>query len=98
MLERFAKSLAVVLIACIGFSGCAHFTKSGRQQLAYQKYVRKCSYTRDRQASKMKMPRIPMFAPSRDKVTADVGSSPESVRSGESQAHDDSQPTAEASP
>jgi hypothetical protein len=98
MLEQFARPLTIALVVATMLPGCAYFTKNGRQQLAYQKYVRKCSYTRDRQASKMKMPRIPMFAPSRDKVTADVGSSPESVRSGESQAHDDSQPTAEASP
>jgi hypothetical protein len=99
MLERFAKSLAIALIASMGFGGCAHFTKSGRQQLAYQKYVRKCSKQRDRLRAKMKAPRIPKIAPSQDKVTTEAGGSPESVTSGESQpAHDDAQPAPDASP
>ncbi len=67
---------------------CA-LTKSGRQQLAYEKYVRKCSYTRDRQRSKMKMPRMamPASAPSENKVSADLvdAPSPQSVTTGDSQ-------------
>jgi uncharacterized protein YceK len=99
MLERFARSLAVALIASIGFSGCAHFTKSGRQQLAYQKYVRKCSKQRDRQWAKMKAPHIPVLPPSQDKVTTQVGGSPESVTSGESKAaSDDVQLASDATP
>ena len=89
MLERIFKSLAVILIGCLILPGCAHFTKSGRQQLAYEKYVRKCSYTRDRQRSKMKMPRMAMPAstPSENKVSADVvdAASPQSVTTGDSQ-------------
>ncbi|HAF04331.1 MAG TPA: hypothetical protein DCO65_00730 [Spartobacteria bacterium] len=90
MLERILKSLAVILASCLILPGCAHFTKSGRQQLAYQKYVRKCSYTRDRQRSKMKTPRasIPASAPSDNKVSADVvnAPSPQSVTAGDSQS------------
>ena len=99
MLERFAKLLAFTFIAATLFGGCAHFSKAGRQQLAYQKYVRKCSKQRDRQQAKMKFPRIPTVAPSQDKVTTQAGNSPESVASGESQpAHDDAQPTQDTSP
>jgi hypothetical protein len=60
-------------------------TTHGRQQVAYERYVRKCSHRRDRQRAKMKTPRMPTLAPSKDKVTTDVENSPESVRSAESQ-------------
>jgi hypothetical protein len=89
MLERILKSLAVILASCLILPGCAYFTKSGRQQLAYEKYVRKCSYTRDRQRSKMKMPRmaIPASTPSENRVSAEVvdAPSPQSVTMGDSQ-------------
>jgi hypothetical protein len=89
MLERILKSLAVILVSCLILPGCAYFTKSGRQQLAYEKYVRKCSYTRDRQRSKMKMPRMAMPAstPSENRVSAEVvdAPSPQSVTMGDSQ-------------
>jgi hypothetical protein len=90
MLERILKSLAVILVVCLILPGCAHFTKSGRQQLAYEKYVRKCSYTRDRQRSKMKMLQmaVPASAPSENKVSADVvdaAPSPQSVTTSDSQ-------------
>ena len=89
MLERILTSLTVVLVSGLILPGCAHFTKSGRQQLAYEKYVRKCSYTRDRQRSKMKMPRMamPASAPSENKVSADLvdAPSPQSVTTGDSQ-------------
>jgi len=99
MLERFAKPVVIALIASMALDGCAYFSKTGRQQLAYQRYVRKCGKLRDRQQAKMKFPRIPTVVPSQDKVTTQVGNSPESVGSGESQpAHDDSQSTPEGSP
>ncbi|MDP9292433.1 MAG: hypothetical protein M3O82_08735 [Verrucomicrobiota bacterium] len=90
MLERILKSSVVILFSCLVLPGCAHFTKSGRQQLAYQKYVRKCSYTRDRQRSKMKTPRtaMPASVPSDNKVSTDVADapSPQSVTAGDSQS------------
>ncbi|MFN2540977.1 MAG: hypothetical protein ABR514_02260 [Chthoniobacterales bacterium] len=87
MLERFAKLLALIFIAVTLLDGCAYFTKSGRQQLAYEKYVRKCSKNRDRQRAKMKAPRIPKFEPSEPKETTQLSGSPQSVTSpGESQA------------
>jgi len=85
MLEQTLRLLMVVLIGCFAFPGCAHFTKSGRQQLAYQKYVRKQSGMRSRQQAKMKTPRVPSFQTSPSKVTAGANDSPQSVTSGESQ-------------
>jgi hypothetical protein len=86
MLERAAKVLALLFITATLFDGCAHFSKSGRQQLAYEKYVRKCSKNRDRQRAKMKAPKIPTFEPSAPKETAQVSGSPQSVTSpGQSQ-------------
>jgi hypothetical protein len=85
MLEQTLRLLTVVLIGCFALPGCAHFTKSGRQQLAYQKYVRKQSGMRARQQAKMKTPRVPSFQSSQPKVTAGVNDSPQSVTSGESQ-------------
>ena len=88
MLERIAKPLAISLIICVALPGCAHFTKSGRAQLAYQRYVRKRSNMRYRQSLKMKTRRqpIPAYAPSDYKVRAGAmdASSPQSVTSGES--------------
>ena len=85
MLEQILKSLAVVSITCLALSGCAHFTKSGRQQLAYEKYVRKHSGMRFKQQAKMKTPRIPTMVPSEPKVTTSVSDSPQSVTSAESE-------------
>jgi hypothetical protein len=99
MLERFARSLTIALVVVTVLPGCAHFTKNGRQQLAYERYVRKCSKQRDRQRAKMKAPRIPRVARSQDKVTTELGGSPESATSSKSQpAHDDAQPAPDASP
>ena len=90
MLEQIAKPLAITLIICLALPGCAHFTKSGRAQLAYQRYVRKRSHMRYRQRVKMKTPRqpIPAYAPSDYKIRAGAvdASSPQSVTSGESQS------------
>jgi hypothetical protein len=83
MLEQILKSLAVVSIGCLALCGCAHFTKSGRQQLAYEKYVRKQSGIRLRQKTKMKPVRVPTMTPSEPKVNTSVSDSPQSVTSGE---------------
>jgi hypothetical protein len=81
MLERAAKLLAVIFFAATLLDGCAYFSKSGRQQLAYERYVRKCSKNRDRQRAKMKAPKIPTFEPSEPKEVTQLGGSPESVTS-----------------
>jgi hypothetical protein len=84
MLERMPRWLTIVVMAGFAFSGgCAHFTKSGRQQLAYQKYVRKQSGMRARQQVKMKTPRVPRMPASEPKETTTVSDSPQSVTSAE---------------
>lgn len=85
MLERIIRLTAVVLLISTALPACSMLTTRGRQQLAYERYVRKSSHRRDRQRAKMKTPRIPSPAPSEDKVTTEAGGSPESVRSAESQ-------------
>jgi len=40
-LESIFKSVAAVLVICVGLSGCSLMTTSGRQQMAYRHYVRK---------------------------------------------------------
>ena len=102
VLERAAKLLVFGLTIVTLFGGCAYFSKNGRQQLAYERYVRKCSKQRDRYRAKMKMkaPRIPKYEPSEPKETTQLGGSPESVTSsGEAQpAHDNSPPAQNDSP
>jgi hypothetical protein len=89
MLERTLKPVTLVLIGCLALSGCAHFTKSGRQQLAYKKYVRKQSGMRARQQAKLKTPRVPSaLQPSEPKITTEVSGSPLSVTSGGSQTNE----------
>jgi hypothetical protein len=41
MLKRIVRGSAMVLIACLAFSGCSSLSKSGRQQAAQRKYIRK---------------------------------------------------------
>ena len=46
------KSLCFVLLLGLSMPACSMLTKSGRQQRAYSKYVRKMSASRDRQRTK----------------------------------------------
>jgi hypothetical protein len=85
VLEQTIRRLSVALIVCLLLPSCAHFTSSGRQQLAYAKYVRKQSRNRVQQQTKFKKTRVPAAPNSSDpKITAGASESPESVTSGES--------------
>jgi hypothetical protein len=86
MLERIFKLSVVILLIGFAMPGCAYLSKSGRQQMAYERYVRKCSHRRDVMRSKIKTPAIPPYFPSENKVATQVAGSPQSVSSGESQA------------
>jgi hypothetical protein len=89
MLEQTLRRVTLVLVGCLALTGCAHFTKSGRQQLAYQKYVRKQSGKRARQQVKMKTLRVPsVLRPSEPKVTTEVNNSPQAVTSAGSQTNE----------
>jgi PBP1b-binding outer membrane lipoprotein LpoB len=46
---RLMKSLCLVLLLALITPGCSRFSKSGRQERAYSKYVRKMSANRDKQ-------------------------------------------------
>jgi hypothetical protein len=41
MLERIIRGSALTLVACIALSGCSSLSKSGRQQTAQLKHIRK---------------------------------------------------------
>ena len=43
----------MLLICCFLLPGCAYFSKNGRQQMAYQRYVKKCIRKRERQQMKI---------------------------------------------
>jgi hypothetical protein len=86
MLERIVRFTVAILLISMALPACSMLTARGRQQLAYERYVRKCSHRRDKQRAKMKTPRIPTLEPSQPKETTEVGGSPESVTSGESQS------------
>ena len=82
MLERTVRILLLLSMAGAPLTGCAYMTKNGRQQMAYQHYVRKMSGRRMKQQKKIKPPRIPATpAPSEDKVQTGVSESPQSVSS-----------------
>lgn len=75
---------AVILACCLLLSSCAHLTSSGRQQLAYAKYVKKQSHNRVKQRTKFKKVSIPAPGPSERKETNGTKDGPQSVTSGES--------------
>lgn len=92
MLEQTVRRTSLVLIGCLLLPSCAHFTQSGRQQLAYAKYVRKQSHNRVRQQTKFKKTRMPTAPmPSDPTVTSGTSESPQSVTSGQSQSQGESQ-------
>lgn len=53
------RAVALLLVLSLtSVTGCSYLTKSGRQQRAYEKYVRKSSLARDRQRYKFKSQKI----------------------------------------
>ena len=52
MVERFKTFTALLLLACMATSGCSSFSKQGRQEAAYRKYIRKVRHDRDKQMAK----------------------------------------------
>jgi hypothetical protein len=67
------KALCVVLLLGLSMPGCSTFSKSSRQQRAYNKYVQKMSSNRQRQRIKVikqrsKMPELPSLPPAQKNV------------------------------
>ena len=69
--------LSFALILAFTLTGCSSFSKSGRQQRAYEKYVRKSSATRAKQQSRFRSdkPRMPTqeMTPSEAVETTEAG-------------------------
>ena len=69
-MNRIAHSLLVVVVLTLSlsFGGCARFSKEGRQQRAYAKYIRNASYARAKQSLKLRpgkvqLPPMPVSDP-----------------------------------
>ena len=89
MLGRTLRLFLLSAIAVAPLSGCAYATKSGRQQMAYQRYVKKFSGKKMKQQKKIKAPRMPRLpGPSDYHTNTEVNESPQSVTSGESQTNE----------
>ena len=89
MLERILRLFLLCALASAPLSGCAYMSQNGRQQLAYQRYVKKFSGRRTKQQKKIKPPKMPRLpGPSDNRVNTEVNESPQSVTSGESQNND----------
>lgn len=78
------RAFALLLLICIALTGCSHFSRTSRQQRAYEKYIRKSSIARVRQSVKLRtnnsvqLPPMPQM--SEPIVSASAG--PESVSVG----------------
>lgn len=70
----------LILILTLGNGGCSYVTKSGRQQAAYARYVRRSSYARVRM--QRKMARAPKIKAQATDPTISTSSGPESVSPG----------------
>ena len=82
MLERIATCLLILTFALAPLSGCAYMSSTGRQQMAYQRYIRKCSGRQMKVKKKMKSPKMPATpGPSDNHVTTEVTETPKSVNS-----------------
>jgi len=84
MLERTFSYLLIATFAVAPLSGCGYMTQSGRQQMAYQRYVKKYSGRKMKQQKKLKSPKMPATpGPSDNQISTEVGGSPQSVHSNE---------------
>jgi uncharacterized lipoprotein len=84
MLERIATCLLFLTLALGPLSGCAYMSKTGRQQMAYQHYIKKCSGRQLKVKKKMKSPKMPPTPGLSDHhVTTGVSETPQSVSSSE---------------
>jgi len=91
MLERTLSYFLFLALIAAPLTGCGYLTQSGRQQMAYQRYVKKMSGRSIKQKKKFKAPKMPLTPePSDNKVSSEVlqESGPQSVHSGESQSNE----------
>ena len=84
-MKKIRRSLALILVSATLLSGCSMLTARGRQEAAYERYVRKSSLGRVKQQKRLsyKKTKIPVMPPS-EPVETTALSGPESVSSGSS--------------
>jgi hypothetical protein len=84
-MKKIRLSLALFLCAATFLSGCSMLTARGRQEAAYERYVRKSSLGRVKQQKRLsyKKTKIPTMQPSEPSETTAV-SGPEALSSGSS--------------
>jgi len=51
--KRILQFTSALVVGCFLLPGCAYFSKEGRQQMAYQRYVKKCQNRRYHQRVKI---------------------------------------------
>jgi hypothetical protein len=77
------KTLILLIVVALADSGCSHLTKSGRQQAAYARYVRRSSYARAKTQKKFSK-RVKMPTPEMQmEPTIATSTGPQSVTAGE---------------
>jgi hypothetical protein len=79
------KSLYLILFLALGAtSGCSRFTKSGRQERAYAKYIQKSSTARQKRQAQFRREKARIPQPdmaSEPQVTAETSDGPQAVPS-----------------
>jgi len=77
--KRILNLTSAILIGSLFLSGCAYLSKNGRQQMAYQRYVKKCMKMKYRRQAKMtkQQQRIPRPPKTKWEVTASKSESPD---------------------
>jgi hypothetical protein len=77
--KRLLNLASAILIGCLPLSGCAYLSKNGRQEMAYQRYVKKCMKMKYRRQAKImkQQQRIPHAPKTKWEVTARATDSPD---------------------
>ncbi|MGH8100760.1 MAG: hypothetical protein ACREIW_05645 [Chthoniobacterales bacterium] len=53
MTKRILQFTSALVVGCFLLPGCAYFSKTGRQEMAYERYVKKCQKRRYHQRVKI---------------------------------------------
>jgi hypothetical protein len=82
-MKKISRTLALLLVGATLLSGCSMLSASGRQQRAYERYVRKSSLGRVKQQKLFHSGKtqMPLMRPTEQTVAAEV-SGPESISDG----------------
>jgi uncharacterized protein YceK len=78
------KSISILLLVACALSGCSTFSKSGRQQRAYEKYVRRSSIARVKQRHMFRngAPQLPPVQQPSEPIES-TSTGPEAMTTGE---------------